>query len=168
MRCSTPYSNTIDLPNPPAALNVDMYHDYEGDDEAKRTRNKCKRNKWPCGFLTDNGHVVIPISISHQNLGRWSLKAVHARGGAVRFRASKLKMKDYFPIKLGFCIAVEKAQVSFHRPYVLASVFLWSVHLTTNSRTPQGRTIRKVIASLSEHPVPILRFRWEQLYVLLS
>jgi hypothetical protein len=32
----------------------------------------------------------------------------------------------------------------------------------------QGRTIHKLIASLSKHPIPILQFRWEQIYVLLS
>ena len=77
-------------------------------------------------------------------------------------------MKDYFPIELGFCITVEKAQVSFCHPCVLDLVFLWSIHLTTNSRTSQGRTIRKVVASLSEHPILILQFSWEQLYVVLS
>jgi len=102
MKHSTPFDNTIDLPNPPAAVNVEMYPDYEGDDEAKRTENKRKRNIWPCRSLTDDGRIVIPISIAHQNLGRWSLEAVHAQGGAVRFRASKVKMKDYSPIELGF------------------------------------------------------------------
>ena len=32
----------------------------------------------------------------------------------------------------------------------------------------KGRTIRKEIASLSEHPIPFLRFNWEQMYVILS
>ena len=32
----------------------------------------------------------------------------------------------------------------------------------------QERTIRRVIASLSEHPNPFLRFKWEQLYTVIS
>jgi len=50
-------------------------------------------------------------------------------------------MADSFPIGLGFCITVPKAQ---------------------------GRTIHKLIASLSEHPSNFLKLRWEQLYVILS
>ena len=40
-----------------------------------------------------------------------------------------------------------------------------STHLIISIK---GRTIRRVIASISEHPVPLLKFKWEQLYVLLS
>ena len=50
-------------------------------------------------------------------------------------------MADSFPIELGFSITVPKAQ---------------------------GRTIHKLIASLSEHPSNFLKICWEQLYVVLS
>jgi hypothetical protein len=50
-------------------------------------------------------------------------------------------MADYFPLELGFCITVPKAQ---------------------------GRTTHNIIVSLSEHPCPFLRFKWEQVYVVLS
>ena len=50
-------------------------------------------------------------------------------------------MADWFPIELGFCITVPKAQ---------------------------GRTIHKLIASLSEHPCAFLKYQWEQLYTLIS
>ena len=50
-------------------------------------------------------------------------------------------MGDHFPIEVGFCITIPKAQ---------------------------GRTIHKLITSLSEHPCPFLRFRCEQIYTLLS
>eukprot|EP00956_Cyclotella_meneghiniana_P007994 scaffold10655_cov51-Cyclotella_meneghiniana.AAC.1 len=50
-------------------------------------------------------------------------------------------MADHFQLELGFCITIPKAQ---------------------------GRTIHRLIASLSKHPCPFLRFRWEQMYVLLS
>ena len=59
----------------------------------------------------------------------------------VYIRASKVPLAGYFPLDLGFCITVPKAQ---------------------------GRTIHRVIASLSEHPIPFLKFSWEQLYVVLS
>jgi hypothetical protein len=59
------------------------------------------------------------------------------------YNASKVPMSDHFPIaiELGFCITVPKAQ---------------------------GRTIHYVTASLSEHPIGFLPFRYKQLYVLLS
>ena len=50
-------------------------------------------------------------------------------------------MGDHFPIELGFCITIPKAQ---------------------------GHTIRELIASLSEHPCTFLRFSYEQIYTLLS
>ena len=50
-------------------------------------------------------------------------------------------MGDHFPIEVGFCITIPRAQ---------------------------GRTIHKLIASLSEHPCPFLRFCYEQIYTLLS
>ena len=63
------------------------------------------------------------------------------RGRPFHFNASTMPMADYFPIELGFSITVPKAQ---------------------------GRTIHKLITSLSEHPSNFLKFRWEQLYVVLS
>ena len=66
---------------------------------------------------------------------------VHAGGPPYFFNALSVPMADHFPIELGFCITIPKAQ---------------------------GRTIHKLIASLSEHPCPFLRFKWEQMYTLLS
>ncbi|KAL7530754.1 hypothetical protein ACHAXR_003654 [Thalassiosira sp. AJA248-18] len=141
MQQSTAFGDTIDLPAPPKAINVELYPDYDEYSESKKSENKTKRSQWRCGSITNDGRVVFPVDITHQNKVRWSVESIRARGGAVRFRASRGKMADYFPIELGFCITVEKAQ---------------------------GRTIRKVIASLSEHPIAILRFIWEQVYVILS
>ena len=50
-------------------------------------------------------------------------------------------MGDHFPIELGFYITIPKAQ---------------------------GCTIHKLIASLSDHPCPFLRFCYEQIYTMIS
>ncbi|KAL7549323.1 hypothetical protein ACHAWF_017111 [Thalassiosira exigua] len=106
MQETTAFGGIIDLPNPPKAINVELYPDSELDGRIRKIN-----------------------------------ESIRGRGGSVRFRPCKAMMQNHFPIELGFSVTVEKAQ---------------------------GRTIRKVIASISEHPVPILKFRWEQLYVILS
>ena len=54
---------------------------------------------------------------------------------------SKVPLRDHFCIEPGFCITLHKAQ---------------------------GRTIRRLILSISDHPYHKLRHKWEGLYVGLS
>ena len=42
------------------------------------------------------------------------------------------------------------------------------MYITVNHLSPKGRTIRKVILSISEHPHQFVRMSWEGLYVALS
>ena len=56
-------------------------------------------------------------------------------------RPSTVELVDYFPIEPGFSVTIHKAQ---------------------------GRTIRRVILSISEHPVNFNKMTWEGLYVALS
>ena len=113
MRCSTPFGENIDIPIPPAAINVEIYPDYDEDDESQRTKKQQRCSEWSFGSLANNGHIVIPISISHKNKIRMKPESIRAQGGAIRFRASRVQMANYFPIELGLCIVVEKAQVSW-------------------------------------------------------
>ncbi len=59
----------------------------------------------------------------------------------ITIHASNVPIGDHFPIELGFCITIAKAQ---------------------------GRTLHRLILSLSEHPQPFLRFKWEQVYTAIS
>ena len=123
---------------PPKAINVELYPDFFGDDQTTIDRNIAKRNAWKHNSITNDGKVVIPIdkyTVKYYN------ESVRACGTPFHYNASTVPMADHFPIELGFCITIPKAQ---------------------------GRTIHKLIASLSEHPVPFLRFRWEQIYTLQS
>ena len=88
--------------------------------------------------MVNDGRIIIPIN---QKSIKYHIESIHACGSPLHIRASTVPMSDHFPMELGFCITVPKAQ---------------------------GRTINKVIASLSEHPCPFLRFRYEQVYIILS
>ena len=59
----------------------------------------------------------------------------------MRYKPSRALLQDYFPIELGFAITIYKCQ---------------------------GRTIYKVILSLSLHPEEKLRFIWEGIYTATS
>ena len=61
--------------------------------------------------------------------------------GTILLKCATVPMGDHFPIELGFCITIPKAQ---------------------------GRTIHKLFASRSQHRCAFLRFRYEQIYTLLS
>jgi len=133
---------TINLPDPPKSINVELYPDFNYDDQPKRNENLRKRNQWQLGSLVrDGSKIIIPISIDHRDKVKPKTESIRAMSSPVYIRASKVPLAGYFPLDLGFCITVPKAQ---------------------------GRTIHRVIASLSEHPIPFLKFSWEQLYVVLS
>ena len=59
------------------------------------------------------------------------------------FSASTMPMKDHFPIEPAFAVIVTIYKA-------------------------QGRTIRRLIIFVAQHPVPLLRMSWEGLYVALS
>ena len=92
---------------------------------------------WKHGSMVNDGRIIIPIN---QKSIKYHIESIHACGSPLHIRSSTVPMSDHFPIELGFCITVPKAQ---------------------------GRTINKVIASLSEHPCPFIRFRYEQVYIIL-
>ena len=57
------------------------------------------------------------------------------------YKGSVLPMKDCFPIEPAFSVTIYKAQ---------------------------GRTIRRLIIFVKQHPIPLLKMSWEGLYVALS
>jgi hypothetical protein len=145
---------TVTLHNPPSAINVELFADFPGDSEAQKKRNATKRQNWRHGSLAEN-RVVIPISTRYGNCNEWEQTYVPPAysttrcesTGVVRrspfplYGVSKVPLKDRFCIEPGFCITLHKAQ---------------------------GRTIRRLVLSISDHPHPKLRHEWEGLYVGLS
>ena len=97
---------------------------------------------------------------------------IRGRGGS-RFRPSKVELADYFPLEVGFSIALHKAQVRVPvtpRPTYASEITYFKKHFSyvTHIQTTKGRNIRKVILSISEHPNHFIRMKWEGLYVALS
>jgi len=136
----TPVGNVIDLLNPPTAVNVELYPDFEWDSDDAKQQNAKNRDEWTLTSVESDGRIVIPIvPDSRVDFKKESIRA--RIGDGIRFRASTMYMADYFPLELGFSFTVPKAQ---------------------------GRTIRKEIVSLSKHPDAKLRFSWEKVYVVLS
>ena len=135
---NTPIGGVIDLPALPTAINVELYPDYPFNSQDTNTNNAKLRETWTRGSIVNDGRIVIPID---SNTGKFRNESVAASVRPYHFSASTVPMADHFPIELGFCITVPKSQ---------------------------GRTIRKVIASLSKHPTNFLRLKWEQLYTVLS
>ena len=133
---------TIDLDRPPDIINVELFPDLPGDDDKTRESNEEKRKQWKYGSVTDDGTIVIPIttSMSKKFSMKWKPEIVRGFGG-YRCRPSKVDCADHFPLEPGFAVTLHKAQ---------------------------GRTIRKVVLCVSEHPMRLLRLTWEGLYVGLS
>ena len=107
------------------------------DDNSTFEFKSKQRHEWKYGSITNDGKIIIPIV---QKTVKYHNESVSACGGPLYFNALMVPMGDHFPIELGFYITIPKAQ---------------------------GHTIHKLIASLSEHPCPFLRFCYEQMFILL-
>ena len=154
------------LDKPPDAVNVELYADFPGDSAAKKRENAKKRRKWTHGTLVE-GRVVVQISIRWGGLVRkWETENI---GGdwQLGYNGSTVPMKDYFPIEPAFCVTIWKAQVSQtvidSVDLIQIQVIFWLMYAFI-----QGRTIRRLIIFISQHPVGLLRMTWEGLYVALS
>ena len=134
----TAIGGTITLPAPPTAINVELYPSMPDDDESARQWKLKKRNEWSRGSIVDDGRVIIPID---KKTPRYQTESIRSGPLPFHYNASTVPIGDHFPIDLGFCITIAKAQ---------------------------GRTLSRLILSLSEHPQAFLRFTWEQVYAALS
>ena len=99
---------------------------------------------------------------------KWKRATIRGRGGS-RFFPSRVLLADYFPIEPGFSITIHKAQVCVCILYIIkiqiCPIWLQWIHYQFFYK---GRTIQKVILSISEHPFQFTRLKWEGLYVALS
>jgi len=134
-------SPVLDIDYPPAAINVELFADFDGDSKNKKDENKRKREEWTHGSLANDGRVVVQLPSRWGQINRkWKDESI-AGSWEHGFSASTMPMKDHFPIEPAFAVTIYKAQ---------------------------GRTIRRLIIFVSQHPVPLLRMSWEGLYVALS
>jgi len=131
----------IELRKRPDIINVELFPDVPGDSKKQQKDNERKRREWKYGSITDDGKIVIPITPHESKHVKWHHEICRGFGGGYRCRPSKVDCTDHFPIEPAFAVTLHKAQ---------------------------GRTIGKVILSLSEHPNHLLRLKWEALYVGLS
>lgn len=150
---TVPAGGVITLEEAPEMINVEVFPDQEGDDGDTRDLNRRLRQDWTYERIKDEAHsndgrgqqesrVIIPIARD----SRLKKKQENLRGaGTTRrgsaYRPSTISLQDHFPLELAFSMTVHKAQ---------------------------GRTIRRLILSLSAHPMFTLRLTWESLYVAMS
>jgi hypothetical protein len=146
---------TITLHKPPSAINVELFADWPGDSEEKKKENEAERRQWQHGSLVrDGSRIVIPISTKYRTFNDWEKTYIPPaystsrcktsglmRNGLRLYGVSTVLLQDHFCIEPGFCITLHKAQ---------------------------GRTIRRLILSISDHPYYKLRHKWEGLYVGVS
>ena len=109
---TTPPGETVTLQHPPDIINVELFPDFPGDSDKERMKNKARRDRWLDGSITEDGRVVIPITVSNKKYVKWKKSQIRG-GGRSRFMPSKVDLADYFPIEPGFSITLHKAQVSF-------------------------------------------------------
>ena len=134
-----------------------------GDDNTT-ARNIAHRREWKGGSLTNDGRIVIPISmIQNKRDLKWVTSSIRG-GGGFNFRPSRVQLADFFPLEPGFSVTLHKAQVRRRSLFIN----LFRICAKFSMGIFQGRTIPKVILSLSEHPDHRVRMTWEHLYVALS
>jgi len=144
-----PPGGVITLNKPPEIINVEVFPDLEGDDDNTKDLNRRLRREWTHGRIEDGDEgedgdrrVIIPVAKdSSLKTKSEPVRGAGTAGRGTKYHPSSVSLQDHFPLELGFAMTVHKAQ---------------------------GRTIRRLILSLSCHPCGTLRLSWEALYVALS
>ena len=103
----TPLGGIIDLETPPTAINVELYPDFPCDDLSTTKYKIKKRYEWKHGSITSDGKVIVPID---KKTVKYHNESISACGTPFYLNASTVPMGDPFPIELGFCITIPKAQ----------------------------------------------------------
>ena len=137
---NTPEGGTITLEDPPDYINVEMYPDLDEDSDEDSQKKKRLRKEWTYGSLDNTGHkVIIPISTKGAFIK--TKKEVVGGSTGAGYRPSNAVLQDHFPLELAFAMTVHKAQ---------------------------GRTIKKLILAISQHPLAQLQMKWESVYTALT
>ena len=112
--------DVITLDEPPTAINVELFADFDGDSTSEAAKKKRERKEWldgGKGSMVD-GRVVIPISLKDGKKGiEFDTNYVSGYSrldlGTIYYQDSQLRIRDHFPIEPAFSITVDKAQVCF-------------------------------------------------------
>jgi hypothetical protein len=110
--------DTVTIDSSPSAINVELFADFDEDTSSVTAEKVAMRKKWlgaNMGSITNNGRVVIPISI-HDGKSKIKYKTTYVPGcfrpeAGIWYGESQIEMKDHFPIEPAFSITVDKAQV---------------------------------------------------------
>ena len=107
----------ITLEGPPDYINVELFPDFDGDDEKIRLKNEAKRRQWKFGSITEDGRIVVPLDMTHsKKFVQWKSSNIRG-GGGFQFRPSTAEFADHFPLEPGFSVTIHKAQVSLDLEY---------------------------------------------------
>ena len=104
------HGSVITIERPPDFINVELFPDIHGDNKATAV-NVSRRLKWNGGSITNDGRIVVPISMTPKHQLKYRACSIRG-GGGYHFRPSTVQLADFFPIEPGFSITVHKAQVS--------------------------------------------------------
>ena len=89
MITSTPVGGTIDLAEPPTAINVEIYPDFYSDNQQIREEKVQLRKAWTHGSVVNDGRIIISID---RKAGRYRNKSISASGSVFHFNASSVPM----------------------------------------------------------------------------
>jgi len=167
--------DVIYIESPPTSINVELFPDFDDDSPDERKKKRSLRKDWiqeGKGSSVNDGRVVIPISQRDGSVIPFvetSIPGSDLIEEGVYYVESRVGLKDHFPLEPSFSITTDKAQVGLHFCCVLAAL-CWSVlcNHVTKVRCYQGKTIRRLILSISEHSYQLNKLTWEGLYVSLS
>ena len=190
--------DSITIDEPPTAINVELFADFPEDLHSDKSAKVDARAAWlgsGKGSITADGKVVIPISLQDGSIIPFRTEHIPGCNEPGRFyKASQIKMKDCFPIEPAFAVTVDKAQVSAHccacfedcpgcRPQApmpgacdfhvvcfcdpLCTLIL-ILPAGSALLSQKGKTMHRIILSVSEHLYHLNRMTWEGLYVALS
>ena len=109
IRCCE-HGSVITIEHPPDFINVELFPDIHGDYKATAV-NVLRRLNWKGGSITNDGRIVVPISMTPKHQLKYRACSIRG-GGGHHFRPSTVQLADFFPIEPGFSITVHKAQVS--------------------------------------------------------
>ena len=80
---------------PPDFVNVELFPDMHGDNKAT-TANVLRRLNWKGGSITNDGRIVVPISMTPKHQLKYRACSI-CGGGGHHFRPSTIQLADFFP-----------------------------------------------------------------------
>ena len=111
-------------------VNVELFPDFDGDDEATKAKNKKCRQNWKFGTFSDakDKTIVIPISISNKKHLQFKTTRIKGLKGitGTRIMPSSVQLADHFQIEPGFSVTIHKAQVRFRAKSFITSSLMFT------------------------------------------